>query len=126
ADGDRLVCVPGGKRGLLAALDKKTGKVLWRSTEVTDQATYSSPVAADVGGVRQYVALTTSGMVGVAAADGKLLWSYRRSRPYDDVVISAPVVRDNLAYASAGFGQGFDLVRLVPTGGGVAAEKVAA
>jgi outer membrane protein assembly factor BamB len=125
-DGDRLVCVPGGKQGLLAALDKKTGKVLWRSKGVTGQATYSSPIAVEVGGVRQYVQVTDAGMVGVAAADGKLLWSYRRDRPYEDVVIAAPVFRDNLVYATVGFGEGFDLVRLTPRDGRIAAEKVAA
>lgn len=125
-DGDRLVCVPGGKRGLLAVLDKKTGKVLWRSAGVAEQATYSSPVVAEVGGVRQYVAVCPTGMVGVAAADGKPLWHYRRDKPYEDVVISAPVFRDNLAYASVGFGEGFDLVRLVPKGRAITAEKVAA
>jgi outer membrane protein assembly factor BamB len=125
-DGDQVVCVPGGKQGLLAALDKKTGEVLWRSKEVTDQAPYSSPVMAEVGGVRQYVQVTNRGMVGVAAKDGKLLWSYRRERPYDDVVISTPVVHGELAYASVGFGEGFDLVRIVARGGGLAAVKVAA
>jgi outer membrane protein assembly factor BamB len=123
-DGDKLICVPGGPKGLLAALDKKTGKVIWRSTEVTDQASYSSPLAVEVGGVRQYVQVTNKGIVGVAAADGKLLWSYRRAQPFEDVVISMPVFRDNLVYATVGFGEGCDLVRLTPKGGAVAAEKV--
>src|SRR5262249_823710 len=30
-DGAQVVCSPGGEHGTLAALDKKTGKVLWRS-----------------------------------------------------------------------------------------------
>src|SRR5262249_1460965 len=29
-DGDKLVCSPGGSKGTIAALDKKTGKVRWR------------------------------------------------------------------------------------------------
>ena len=33
-DGDKVICTPGGDKGTLAAFDKKTGKVLWRSTEV--------------------------------------------------------------------------------------------
>src|SRR5262245_62057441 len=52
-DGDRLICMPGGAQGTLAALDRKTGNVAWRSKGLTDGATYSSPVAIDVGGVRQ-------------------------------------------------------------------------
>src|SRR5262249_1472884 len=30
-DGEQLICVPGGAQGLLAALNKKTGEVIWRS-----------------------------------------------------------------------------------------------
>src|SRR5438552_3824899 len=60
-DGDQLVCCPGGKDGTVAALNKKTGKVLWRSKELTDKATYSSLVVANIGGVRQYVQLTHKG-----------------------------------------------------------------
>ncbi|MDB5307288.1 MAG: polyvinylalcohol dehydrogenase [Gemmataceae bacterium] len=123
-DGDQLVCVPGGKQGLLAALDKKTGKVLWRSKEVTDQASYSSPIAVEVGGTRQYIQVTNRGIVGVSAADGKLLWSFQRAPAYDDVVIATPVFHDNLVYSSVGFGQGCDLIKLVPGGGGITAEKV--
>src|SRR5947209_8604771 len=44
-DGDKLVCIPGGTGGLFAALDKKTGAVLWRSKGLTDAATYASPIA---------------------------------------------------------------------------------
>src|SRR5262249_34790523 len=32
-DGDKLVCTPGGKGGAVAALNRKTGEVLWRSKE---------------------------------------------------------------------------------------------
>ena len=42
---------------------------------------YSSPLVVEVGGVRQYVQVTNKGIVGVAAATGRRLWSYRRSRP---------------------------------------------
>src|SRR5262249_36736875 len=80
-DGAQVVCCRGGEEGTLAALDKKTGKVLWRSKELTDKATYSSLVVAEIGGVRQYVQLTVKkdgegAIVGVAAKDGKLLWYY--------------------------------------------------
>jgi outer membrane protein assembly factor BamB len=123
-DGDKLICVPGGKKGLLAALDKKTGALLWQSTTVTDSAPYASPLVAEIHGVRQYVIVTNKGMVGIAAADGKAVWNYKRGEPFDDVVISSPVVRDNLVFASVGFGQGCDLVRIVPKDGGMTAEKV--
>lgn len=123
-DGDRLICVPGGKQGLMAALDKKTGKVLWQSKEVTDQASYSSPLAVEVGGIRQYLQVINSGIVGIAADSGKLLWRYKRDPAYDDVVIATPIFHDNHVFATVGFQQGCDLIKLIPKGGGIEVEKI--
>jgi outer membrane protein assembly factor BamB len=123
-DGDVLVCVPGGKKGLLAGLDKKTGKVLWQSKEIAVQASYSSPIAAETAGIRQYIQVINRGIVGVAAKDGKLLWSYKRDQPYGDVVTAAPLVSDNHVFSTVGFTQGCDCVKLAASDGKIAAEKV--
>jgi hypothetical protein len=123
-DGDRLIVVPGGKKGLIAALDKKSGKLLWQSAEVQDQASYSSPIIIDVGGVRQIVQVVNSGIVGVSAKDGKRLWAYHRQPAYDDVVISSPIAADGLVFASVGFQQGCDLIRVLGQGNEFRAEMV--
>jgi outer membrane protein assembly factor BamB len=115
-DGNVLVISPGGPGGLLAAVDKKKGAILWRSKEVPEQATYSSPIAATIGGVKQYISLMQKGMVGVSAKDGELLWNYTREDPYPDVVCPTPIVKDDLVYASVGFGGGADCIKLAPEG----------
>src|SRR5262249_39115924 len=97
---------------------------LWQSKDVTDQATYSSPLVVDVGGVRQYIQVTNGRIVGIAAADGKLLWSYVRKPPYDDVVIATPVFHDNHVFTTVGFGQGCDLIKMIPQGSDIKVEKV--
>jgi outer membrane protein assembly factor BamB len=114
-DGDKLICTPGGPQGLFAALDKKSGRVLWRSKDVKDQCTYSSPLVAEIGGVRQYVYLVQGGLVGVSAADGALLWSYQRDEAYPDVVIPTPIVQGDKVYATA-WGGGAMLVKLTRDG----------
>jgi outer membrane protein assembly factor BamB len=123
-DGDKLIIVPGGPKGLFAALDKKTGKVLWRSKDVTEQATYSSPVVAEVGGVRQYVTVVQDGVVGVSAKDGARLWKYKPEEAYADVVCATPVVRGELVYVTVGYGGGSVLLKLTAAGGKVTADKV--
>lgn len=121
-DGERLICVPGGPKGTLAALDKRSGNVLWRSAELTDQAAYTSPVAAEIGGVRQYVVLTNQGLAGIAAADGKVLWRF--ARKYGTEVVNSPTVRGALVYATVGAGQGSDLIRVSQSNGTFTTESV--
>ena len=69
-DGDRLIVTPGGPTATLAALDKRTGAVIWKAAVADDErADYSPAVVAEVGGVRQYVQSLAQGLVGVAAKD---------------------------------------------------------
>jgi outer membrane protein assembly factor BamB len=112
-DGENVVCTPGGSQGSLAALDKQTGKVLWRSKSFTDPAAYSSLVIMTVGGVRQYVQMTGESVAGVAADDGRLLWRFERySRT---AAIPTPIIHDNFVYVSSGYGTGCALLKI--TGG---------
>ena len=105
-DGDALIIAPGGPKGTLASLDKKTGKVNWRSTQLTDQAAYTSPMPANIGGVKQYVILTNLGLAGVNAKDGKLLWSHRRKPAYGTEVINSPIIKGEYIYTTIDAGNG--------------------
>lgn len=129
-DGDRVVCTPGGSQGTLAALNKATGEVLWRSKELTDNPGYSSVVPTTVGGVRQYVQLTMKpgrdnggGIAGVSAKDGRLLWYYLHKK-YRTAVIPSPIVYENYVYAAVGYGAGDVLLKLTPQGDGTNAEQI--
>jgi outer membrane protein assembly factor BamB len=127
-DGDKLVCTPGGSEGTVAALNKKTGEVLWRSKDLTDRATYASLVVAELGGVRQYIRTThknqtEGGVAGIAADDGRLLWFFPKHN-YRVAVIPTPVVHDNYVYVTAGYGAGCDLLQLIPDGRGTKVEEV--
>ncbi|MDD3586633.1 MAG: PQQ-binding-like beta-propeller repeat protein [Thermoguttaceae bacterium] len=74
-DGDRLICVPGGKSGSVVALEKTTGKLIWRSKELTDPASYASVTPVTIAGVRQYLVLTHNLVSGIGIDKGELLWS---------------------------------------------------
>jgi outer membrane protein assembly factor BamB len=122
-DGEQVVCTPGGKQGTMAALNKKTGEVIWRSTELTDPAGYSSIVPTTVGNVKQYVQLTMKGIAGVAAKDGRRLWYYAHPK-YKVAVIPTPIVHKNYVYAAVGYGAGDVLLELSPDGDGTKAEQL--
>ena len=122
-DGGHLICTPGSAdgAGLVVALDKTSGKVVWRCKDLDEEATYASPIISTIEGVKQYVVMTQSGIAGVAAEDGKLLWYYKRSRPYSDVVIPTPVVHENHVYASTG--DGCDMISVSKSDDGTFAAK---
>jgi outer membrane protein assembly factor BamB len=114
-DGDKLVCTPGGRGGAVAALNKKTGEVLWRSKEFIDPASYSSLVVSEAGGVRQYAQMTGESVAGVAADDGRLLWRY--PRPSRTAAIPTPVVSEDYVYVTSGYNAGCALLKLTPSAG---------
>lgn len=111
-DGDKVLCTPGGGKGAVAALDKKTGKLLWQSTEFTDGAHYSSIVPADLNGTRQLIQRTEKSVVGIAAKDGKVLW--KTSFPGRTAVVPTPIYRDGHVYVTAGYGAGCKLIKVGP------------
>ncbi len=103
-DGDKLICTPGGAKGTVAALDKKTGNVLWRSTEQSNKAPYSSPVVTDIHGVRQYIQTSfiddnDGGVIsGFSPKDGKVLWSTSLFKGQSYLIAPTPVVQGDLVY----------------------------
>src|SRR5262249_37627769 len=114
-DGDNVICTPGGKHGTLAALNKKTGEVVWRSKEIEDRAAYSSVIAVEISGVRQYIQVTDRSVLGVAAADGKLLW--RAERRGSTAVVPTPIYKDNQVFVTSGYHVGGNLFRISSGGG---------
>ncbi len=112
-DGDQVICTPGGSKGALAALEKKTGKLLWQSAEFKEPAHYSSVIAADLNGVRQYIQRTEKVIASVASKDGKLLWT--SPFPGRTAVVPTPIYRDGYVYVTAGYGAGCKLVKIGPS-----------
>lgn len=120
-DGTLLIVAAGGPKGTLAALDKRTGRPAWRSTELTEAAAYTSPIRAEIEGVRQYVVLTNEGLRGIAAANGRLLWKF--DRKFGTEVINSPLVRGSLVFATVG-GSGGQLVRVKRSGDAFSVEEL--
>jgi outer membrane protein assembly factor BamB len=121
-DGDKVMVTPGGDGGAIAALDKKSGAVIWRSKEFKDRPHYASLIIAEVGGVRQYIQLTAASVAGVAAADGKLLW--RAPRKGEVAVIPTPIEDSRLVYVTSGYGVGCNLFHVNGAGGTFSVKEV--
>jgi outer membrane protein assembly factor BamB len=100
-DGDAVICTPGGSKATMVALDKKSGEVIWKSDiSGAGEASYASPIVAKVGDVKQYVQFLGSGVVGVSAKDGKLLWRYDKNSSMANC--TTPVFYDGYVFTSSG------------------------
>jgi len=128
-DGQKVVCTPGGPEAGIVALNKKSGREIWRCTipelgpNGSDGAGYSSIVVSTAAGVRQYVQLMGRGVVGVAASNGKFLWGYNRIAN-GTANIPTPLVSKEFVFCSTGYRTGAALLKLRSDGEGVAADEV--
>jgi Ca2+-binding EF-hand superfamily protein len=75
-------------------------------------AAYSSAIAIDFAGQRQYVQFFAMTVAGVAAADGKLLWRYDKPANGMRINISTPLHHDGHVFATSAYGAGGGLARL--------------
>lgn len=110
-DGDRVMVNVGGKNGGIVAFDAASGKTLWTST--SDEASYSAPVIAEIGGQRTAVFFTRTGLVAVEPADGRVRYQYRwRARMAASVNAAAPIVVKDQIFLSASYGTGAVLLQV--------------
>ncbi|HYW81162.1 MAG TPA: PQQ-binding-like beta-propeller repeat protein, partial [Thermoguttaceae bacterium] len=128
-DGDQVVCTPGGQEAIVVALNKKTGETIWKTPmqdigdEGKDGAGYSSIVAAEIDGVRQYVQIVGRGAISVDAATGKFLWGYNRVA--NKVAnITKPIVRGNHVFVTSSYKTGSALLNVTLVDGKFNVEEV--
>ncbi len=172
-DGDKVICTPGGAEATLAALDKLTGKTIWKGQMPSGSdggsagsggrpggsgsapggadrgrgrpggrggdsgrgsfggfgggsggAAYSSTIAIDFEGQRQYVQLISNALAGFASSDGKFLWRYDKPANRFGIICATPIYHDGMVFASSAYGAGGGLVKLSKdANGGVKAEE---
>jgi outer membrane protein assembly factor BamB len=78
-DGERVILLVGGADGAcVVALDRISGKEIWRSLDAEDPG-YSSPILIETGGTRQLIVWNSLGVYSLDPATGKVYWSH----PYE-------------------------------------------
>ncbi len=118
-EGNKLLCMPGGVKGRVVALDKRTGKTLWANTEIEHYAAYCSPTVVTHDGVRQWISMTQKSVVGLDVQTGKLLWSAPFA-PRSPQNALTPVYRDGYVFVACGHSSGGTVVKIDPNSRGAA------
>ena len=129
---DMVIVAPQGDKGAVVALKRETGDVVWKSLEpVGGRSSYSTPIVANICGVDQ-VLFNCGGdsrrgsvgkVVGISAADGKLLWVYEGWSGRIPIPHPEPVGKDTV-YVSGGYGAGSVMLKIKKVGEKFETEEV--
>ena len=110
-EGGRVIANVGGDKAGIVAFEATTGKVLWAATD--DDASYSSGVAATIGGRRLGVFLTRDSLVGLDPASGMVQFQRRwRARIAASVNAATPIIVGDEIFVSAQYGPGAGVLRV--------------
>ena len=94
-DGDRLIVVAGTEKAHVVALDKLTGKEIWRAGTAPEQG-YSPPTIIEAAGVRQLVLMKPDGMYAVVPETGALLWETPYNADNGSIIMTPVKVGEHL------------------------------
>ena len=138
-----VITAPQGRRAGVAAFEKNTGKLAWKTPFIPEMApggwhgSYVTPVVLTIGGVDQVVFITspiapkkpnekptTPGKIlGFSAADGSPLWSYSGW----NCAIAIPCAMspaDDLVFVSGGYDAGVVMLKITKKGNAWTATEV--
>ena len=117
---DGAVYVHVGAKGAgVVAFDAGTGRTLWKATD--DEAGYSSPVYATIGGKPRIVSFNRSGVVSIDPSTGLVGFRVRwRSRSRASVNAATPLIVGDRIFVSASYSTG----ALLLDAAGEAAEEI--
>lgn len=120
-DGMAIAQLGGKGNGAILAFDLASGDEKWRWDDEGPE--YASPVLLTVDGTKQVVTLTEKSIVGLAVADGKLLWKLPfvpQRRAYN---AATPIV-DGQTVIYTGAGRGTKAVKIEKQSDGFAAKEL--
>lgn len=110
-----LMQIGGRDQHGIVAFDAETGRVKWHTTD--DEAGYSSPIAATIGGQRQALFFTRAGLVATDPQTGRIIFQFPwRSSQNASVNAASPVVIGDTILLTASYNTGAVLLKVVGEG----------
>jgi outer membrane protein assembly factor BamB len=108
-DTNTLIVETGGKGASVVALDKNTGKTIWKTG--SDGAGYATPVTFERNGKKGVMVFNATGLVAHDLGSGEEWWRFKWKTSYD-VNAATPLVFDNNSkvFISSGYNRGCALI----------------
>lgn len=117
-EGNNLYCTPGGIEANVIALDKNTGKMIWKSKGNGEISAYCSPLVVNLPKRKLFVTHTSNSIIGLDAVDGKMLWKFNHINTYA-IHPNTPIYSNGKLFCFSGYGQGGVMLKLSDDGSSV-------
>ena len=102
-DGDSLYVQGGFGTSAAVCIDKKTGKLIWKSE--AQEGSYTHPILIDPEGKKQLIIFAKQAVVAMDPATGKTIWTQPWKTEYD-VNATTPIYRDGHLFITSGYNRG--------------------
>lgn len=117
-DDNKLFVTVGGSDNNILALDRNTGKLVWKSKGNGEKSAYGSPMLIQIANRKILVTMTEKSILGIDVSNGNLLWSHEHTNQWA-VHPNTPVYKDGYLYCVSGYGSGGVMLKLSDDGGNV-------
>lgn len=114
-DSDKLFCTAGGTEHNVLALNRNTGKLIWSSGGNGERSAYCSPQLIHLKNRTLLVTMTEASILGIDAANGKLLWRHPQTNKYS-VHANTPYFQNGNLYCVSGYGTGGVMLKISEDG----------
>lgn len=122
-DGDKVYYSPGGPETMTIALDKASGKVIWRSESLNDKPGYVSPILISFAGKKIVINVSMGHVFAIDASNGKILWTIKNEqssdpemRRFELIKCTTPLYKNGMIYVTGGYDTGGMMIKIATDG----------
>lgn len=118
-DGNKVYYSPGGPETMTIALDKTSGKLIWKSRPLNDKPGYVSPIVVNYGGKKMLVNVSLGNVFAVDVTNGDILWNVPHGQSddqnmgrWDLIKCVTPLYKDGMVYVTGGYDTGGMMIKI--------------
>ncbi len=107
---NKVIVTPGGNIAAMVAFNVENGNVVWETPSLNEGSQYVNPLLIETKGMKVIITHTPTWIIGVNAANGKILWKFNFGSVNEDQrggknYIHTPIYKDGFLFAANGYGQ---------------------
>jgi outer membrane protein assembly factor BamB len=113
-----VIFAPLSKSTGVIALNKDSGKTIWKTKDIGSKDGYASPFLTNLLGQEMLLQMSSDAVAGIDPSTGKIIWQWNGYKV--SWAIPAPVrVNDNTLFITGGYGAGSVMIELKKSGSSI-------